>query len=187
MPLHPPRRRLAAALVLVVAVSATAGTATAAPPPATAPAKVDNPQFSLWAYCKPGTSVTLAGDVDNGPQGKVHLEVTQTLASVNADGAVVSEATRYLTQGKTVNGPAHPQPVPARADAGTVRPAGTADVQAMGRTFACRVYDLAPPAPGGARATAYFSPDVPGGTVKLVLTGANGRSITFLITALDVK
>jgi hypothetical protein len=157
-------------------------------------AKVDNPQYGLWAKYKPGTSATLVADVDAGKKGKVRLELTRTLRSVTSGSLLVLGVTRA-----SVNGVAQPagrpvpQSIPAQVTAAEAHRTGTADVTAMGRTFACRVYEVTNPpgvdAPGtpANKATAYLSDDVPGGVVKLVATVAGGKTITFTLTATDVK
>ena len=164
------------------------GPATAPAPPATAPAAtVDNPQYALWSTFRPGSSATMAGDLDAGAMGKVHLEVTQTLQSVAPDAITLSQATRLTLSGQPQ--PARPpakQVIPAKQAAADMTPAGTADVQALGKTFSCRVYDVGR-AGGGPKGTAYVASGVPGGVVKLVLVGPNGRSLTFVLSATDVK
>ena len=59
-----------------------------------------------------------------------------------------------------------------------------ADVQAMGRTFTCKVYDTAQP---GVKVTAYLNDAIPGGVVKLVVTNSNGMALTFVLSTTDVK
>jgi hypothetical protein len=171
-------------------VLGTLASAALAEGPATAPAAtVDNPQYGMWSTFKPGSSATMVGDIDAGAMGKVHLEVTQTLQSVTADAATLSQATRVTLAGQPQ--PARPpatQVVPAKQATEAMTQTGTADVQAMGRTFSCRVYEVGRSAGAGSpKGTAYVANGVPGGVVKLVLVGPNGKSLTFVLAATDVK
>ncbi len=179
-----------AAMAMVWAAGMTARAEGPSTAPATAPAAtVANPQYDLWCKYKPGSTVTLAGDMEAGPMGKVHLAVTQTLASVTADAVTVSQTTQMSVMGHDrPAGPPGAQVIPARQAKAQMTATGAADVQAMGKTFPCTVYDMAKPAGGGpASGTAYVNPDVPGGVVKLTLTGANGKALTFVLTAADAK
>ncbi len=174
--------------IRLIAAAALAIAASAAGDPA---ATVDNPQYVLWAKCRPGASVTLSADIDLGPQGKVHLDVTQALKAVTPAGATLAKTVRATLAGVAQPaGPAVDQAVAARVPAAEARLTGTADVQAMGRAFACQVYDVSQPpaARGGAvtHATAYLNDAVPGGVVKLV-ADLGGHPVTFVLSAVDTK
>ena len=182
------RHRSKAAVTRVgLLLPALAATARAAAPSTAPAATVDNPQYAMWAPFKPGSSATMVGDVDAGPQGKVHLEVTQTLRSVTPDVVTLAQVTR-VTMGGQVQPVTRPlvQMIPAKQARAEMVRAGSADAQAMGRTFTCRVYHVGGGA-AGPPGTAYAADGVPGGVVKLVVNAPDGTPITFVLSATDVK
>ena len=182
--------RAAAAAAVVTVVAATAAGQTAAPAASAGPATVDNPQYAAWAGRKVGTSVTLVCQGD-GPAGSAaRVEVTQTLKSVTADAATVVSATKLSAQGQ-VHAAGRPTvlTVPARVPPADMRQTGTDTVAAMGRSFACRVYQVAQPVAGGgsSKAVAYLNDAVPGGVVKLVVANPAGGLLAFVVATVDEK
>jgi hypothetical protein len=198
-------RRWAAGLVCVGAVMVAAGSARA--DDATA---VPSPRYAAWAKCKPGTSATLSGDMDMGQMGKIHTEITRTLVSVTPDAATVTVLSKITMMGTERPGRTRTETIPAKEPPRDMKQTGTVDVEAMGKSYKCKVYEATgaaagqaspvagrpgmggPGAPAGynpadAKATAYISDDVPGGMVKLEVTGAAGKLVTFVLTAVDVK
>ena len=132
----------------------------------------------------------MVSDTDAGGMGRVHLQVTQTLKAVTPDAVTLAHANVVTVGGKPrPGGPVTTQTIAARVVATAMKPVGTADVQAMGRAFACRVYEASQPGPAGraAKGTAYMTDAVPGGVVKLVVDVGHGLSLTFVLTATDVK
>ena len=67
----------------------------------------------------------------------------------------------------------------------------------MGKTFKCKVFEgtgkPATPAPGAKanptalKGTIFISDDVPGGLVRLEAIGTDGKTETFILTAMDIK
>lgn len=181
--------RAAHRLALSVILATTAAARADGPAATTAPADtVANPQYDQWAKYKPGTAVTLVADTDAGGLGRVHLEVTQTLRSITPEAATLSHANRQMIDGRLQPaGRVTTQTIAARQPASAMRDVGSADVQAMGRAFKCRVCEMSQPGPvGQTHVTAYLSDEVPGGVVKLVVRSGKGTAITFLINAISV-
>ena len=159
----------------------------------------DNPNYLVWAKFKPGSSCTVAADIRDG-QDYILIETTRTLVSVTADQVVVQTVTRAKRNGH--EDPAVPinQTITAKTDKDEIRETGRKDVDAMGKTFACRVWDSTPakadpsaghsstPAPAESlKATIYVSDDVPGGVVRLEGQGPKGQSILFILTTFAAK
>ena len=162
---------------------------------------VANPQYAAWAKFKPGSSATLSCDMKVGPNAiDIHIEMTKTLVEVAADSLIVESSTKSKAMGHESNTPATKQTVKATAPAKDVKETGTADVMAAGKTYTCKVLELTGDAaaanasrPGGrpaaanAKATIYVNHDVPGGVVKMELTAGDGKVMTFILTASEVK
>src|SRR4051812_38821184 len=81
-------------LAVLLAVFTFAGHGSAAPAAAPAPAGVENPEYTVWAKFKDGSSFTLAQDREIGGEKKikVHSEVTNRLVRITPDRAVVESA-----------------------------------------------------------------------------------------------
>ena len=201
------RRRFVAVAALAVAAAAWVGPSSAVraeDKPTTAPTaeRVDNPLYKAWANSKPGSTTTLGLDADS-PMGKVHVDMVFTLDGVDKDGATV-EVTGTVTMGGQAHaGEPKKQTIPAKVSADDVKATGDKDVDAMGKTFKTKVYEVhpaamgtMPPAAAGANArkqtaTLYLSDDVPGGIVKLEATGGiagkAGKTQTATVTSFEAK
>ncbi len=174
---------------------------------AAAPARaedVDSPQYGAWAKFKPESSSTLAADIKMGAGNSFHIETTMTLKSVTAQQVEVEATGKVNIMGQDRTTPPQTRTIPAKETKQDRKDLGEQDVQAMGKTFKCKVYEitgggasgLAPsprgPAAGGAnpnaKATLYVNDDVPGGVVKMdVSSGPGGQAMSFTLTAMDVK
>jgi hypothetical protein len=167
--------------------------------PARAGDTKDNPNYQVWAKFKPGSSSTVVADIRDG-QDNIHIETTRTLVSVTADQVVVKMVSIRKTKGhETTQTPVN-QTFAAKIDKEEIKETGTRDMDAMGKTFKCRVWDSAPakPAPAagqdskivaaeGMKATIYVSDEVPGGVVRLDGVAQNGQSVTFILTKFEAK
>ncbi len=185
--------RFRATTAVGIALGLVASGATAAPP-ATGPvvdpsAMIDNPQYTAWAKCSVGTSVTLVGETEAGGLGRVHVEVTQTLTAIAPEAVTLSHANAVTVSGQPQPaGPVTTQTIGAKIASIAMKLVGTADVTAMGRTYPCHVYEAAQPGVRGAtKSTVYMNDSVPGGVVKLVAAAGGGASVTFLLASVSVK
>jgi hypothetical protein len=181
------RRVLVAAIFLIGGFSGVTAKADDAAP---------NLKYTAWAKYKPGSTETIAGDIDS-PAGKMHLEMVRTLISVTDDQVVVETKTKMDMGGQTRESPAVKETIKATGDKDEIKQTGEESVDAMGKTFKCKVYEAAktdsapatPAAPGPNmnKAKVWACEDVPGGVVKLEATGRGGKSITFTLTAMEAK
>jgi hypothetical protein len=190
-------KRFVSGVLIAAAVSAgfLCGTA------ARAADAVENPKYHAWSKFKAGSNETLAADVEAGPQ-KMHVEVTRTLVSITADEAVVESKTKIDIMGHSHESPGRQETIKATSDKEEVTQTGEETIDAMGKTFKCKVYEskgktdapAAPAGPGaaagnpdGPKGTVWASDDVPGGVVKIASTGRNGKAVTFILTGMESK
>jgi hypothetical protein len=161
-------------------------------------------RYKAWAKFKPGSSATLAADISfNANQNNVtaHMEMTRTLKSVTDDQVEIEVVTKMDVMGHSQTSPPRIENIKADESSKDVKELDKQSVDAMGKTFSCKVYELsgdqassvaptgpgAHPNPGSGKATIYANEDVPGGIVKIDATGREGKQVTFLLTAMDAK
>jgi len=157
--------------------------------------EVDNPQYQAWAKYKPGSTRTLAGELGKG--SGLSMEMTSTLKDVTPEHATLSTKTTVNMMGQSRQRPEVEQPVAARMQPRDISAAGEEDVEAAGKTYKCRVFDVrsessgranaAPtsqPAPSTARI--WVSSDVPGGLVKMIVHTPGG-DMTLLLKSFEAK
>ncbi len=160
-----------------------------------------NPKYAAWSKFKPGSYNTVASDMD-AHGSKIHIEVKRTLVSVSDDEVVVETKTTVNVLGHDHEYPGVNQTIKAKIDKEEIKQTGEQDVQAMGKSFKCKVFEASgktdAPAPDkhevpgsnieGRKATVYANDDVPGGIVKLETVGADGKTaISFVLTDMQVK
>ena len=80
------------------------------------------------------------------------------------------------------------QDIPAQIAKRTITQSATEKVDAAGKTFECKVYEMSNDESGqpGAKAKVWLSDEVPGGVVKLEATLPNG-SVTGSLTKFEAK
>jgi hypothetical protein len=114
---------------------------------------------------------------------------------VNVEATTTSEVMGHIN---TI--PATRREIKATAPARDIKEVGTKDVEAGGKTYSCKVVEMTgeaasanaaktggAPAAGKAKLTAYINHDVPGGIVKMEMVGRDGKTMTFLLKAAEVK
>jgi hypothetical protein len=160
---------------------------------------VDSPRYAAWSKFKPGSSSTLSSDITAGPN-TVHIDMTSTLVSVADDQIEIESVSKVEAMGHTNNPTPVKRTIKSKVPAQDVKENGTQDVKAMDKTFTCKVLELsgnsasdaAPrngdrPAPKDVKVVLYINGDVPGGLVKIEMTPTNGQTMTFLLSAMEVK
>ncbi len=176
--------------------------ASAAPVWGDGAASAESPQYKAWSKFKPGASATMVADVAMG-QMKMKVTVTHTLTSVTDTEAKVALTTTTEMMGRTQPPKTQERTFPAKTTGEQQpKPTGNADVQAMGKTFACKVYEVsgaamdmsgghgggaAAAAGAGTKVTIYVNDDVPGGVVKMTMDTPTGMTMNFVLTAFDAK
>jgi hypothetical protein len=148
----------------------------------------DNQQYLHWAKFKPGSTATMSGEADNGGQ-KVQLDMTNTLVEVTKDKVVLETSSIYKLGAQEQKGPPHKRDVPAKEEKKSeVKEVGEETIEAAGKKFKCKVIEGEGVGAGGnkAKAKVWVSEEVPGGAVKMVLTGDKG-TMTFTLKSFEVK
>jgi hypothetical protein len=194
--------------LIAVVVFVRRGVAAAAPAGPSAPAGVENPEYTVWAKFKEGATFTLAQDREIGgvKKVKVHTEVVNRLVRITPERAVVESASVVeVGEEVTRTTPARKE-IPARTERPSLREAGEAEVEAMGRRFKCKVYEFVAeaadpperdprnprtkpatrPQVQAVKGKMFLSPEVPGGVVKAELAGPDGPAI-FVLKEFEAK
>ena len=149
--------------------------------PVRAADEVANPQYHAWAKFKPGSSATLTCDAKVGKQQQeIHIEMTTTLTSVTPEAVEVTSSSKVEAMGHSNNPTPEPRSISAKAPAKDVKEAGEKDVEAVGKTFKCKVIEVTGELAGSngkkprtgkyptdMHATLFVNHDVPGGLVKM--------------------
>jgi hypothetical protein len=158
-----------------------------------------NPKYTAWSNFKAGSSSTVEADMD--VQGnKFHISMVRTLVSIDADKAVVAIKSTVNVMGHDHDAPIRTETISAKGNPDSLSPTGEKDVEAMGKTFKCKVFDAkgnpnaVPDRSAGPignvdnmKATVYVSDQVPGGLVRLESTTMTGKDLTFVLTAMEAK
>jgi hypothetical protein len=156
---------------------------------------VDNPEFTSWAKFKVGTAVTYSRQMSMGGDQRT-MDTTSTLTEVTPDHVTLENKTTMSVNGTVQNIPAQTRTINAKVAKGS-RPdephdgdakpeTGTEDIQAAGKTFSCKWMKITRSEKGTTVTMKFWrSDDVPGGLVKMDLTGS--ATMTTTLTALDVK
>ncbi len=155
------RRRAA---VVAVSVIAMAGSVVRAE-------QVDSPRYQAWANFKVGTIVILDGTMSNGPM-EAQTELKEKLVELTPDSATVELTSTMTVMGQQHISPTRKQQIAAKEEKQDITEAGEESIDAMGKTFKCKILELKndTPGPGGGSAgqlKIWVSPEVPGGAVKM--------------------
>jgi hypothetical protein len=161
--------------------------------PARGADQVDNPQYQAWSKFAVGSSQTLAGEMGGNDANtpKMTMESTRKLVEKTDDHVVLEVTATVSIMGQQHTAPARKVTVPAKAEQQDLKSIGSEDVQAAGKTFSCKVFemslkDVAAQRPGGGprgggaatapqgKAKVWISDDVPGGLVKIQVDTPQG-------------
>ena len=155
--------------------------------PTTAPEElIDNPQFDHWAKFEIGSSATLSTEILMGGQ-KVSTVSTNKLLEKGDEQIVVEISGTMNIAGQKNELPPQKQEIPAQIAKRSITQTATEKVDAAGKTFDCKVYEmLNDPGQPDAKAKVWLSDEVPGGVVKLQATLPNG-TVTGSLTSFEVK
>lgn len=182
---------------LCAAILAVVLSSTLVPPCALAADQIDNPRYGAWARYKVGSSHTLAGVMNMG-QFQMKMEMKQTLTELADDKATVETVVTMNMMGQPRTMPPRKEMVAAKINKTEAKELGEETVQAMGKSFKCKVLLVPNEAPAGpdgkttkGEAKIYVAPEVPGGMVKMTYdtTDPDGQKITmnYVLSAYEVK
>jgi hypothetical protein len=163
-------------------------------PPSARAETQDNLQYAHWAKFKPGTTVTMTGDMDAGSL-KLAMEIVTKLVEVNADKLSLETTTVTTIAGQERKSPPRKREVPAKEEKkADVKTIGEEEIEAGGKKYKCKVIEGDADAAGGAaaqqagktKAKIWVNEQVPGGAVKMVVTTPRGN-MTFTLKSFDAK
>lgn len=148
--------------------------------------QVDNPAFGAWTKFAVGSNATLSGSIEAGER-KMQMEMTQKLAE-KADDKVTIETTATMEMmGQKHATPARKQEIKAKTEKADITEIGSEKVEAAGKTFDCKVYEMKNPDPQSqGKAKAWISSEVPGGLVKMEANGPQGK-MSYTLKSFEVK
>jgi hypothetical protein len=170
--------------------------------------QIDSPRYQAWSKFKVGSSHTLSGEMNAGGM-QIQSEMTQKLVEVADDHVAIETTNTTNVMGRDHTTPPRREIIPAKEDIKDAKEIGTEDVQAMGKTFTCKVWEVTdmPAAPAGrpgakpddqqrhSSAKIWSSTDVPGGLVKMEMKshagGPQGQgpdlTMTYLLKSYEAK
>lgn len=149
--------------------------------------EIDNPQFNSWNKFGVGSSAVLEGKIDVGPT-TMTMTTTRTLKEKADDHVVIEITAASEMMGRGRSSPPISRTINKTTDKKDVTELGNEKVEAAGKTYDCKVYEMKGMSPqsADAKAKVWFSPDVPGGVVKMEVTSQRGNVIQVL-KSVDVK
>jgi hypothetical protein len=156
-----------------------------------------NPKYAAWSRFKPGSYSTVEADIE--VRGKRHhITTTRRLISIDGDKAVVETKSTESEMGHDRSAAPWQATILAKGDSEKFKQTGEKEIEAMGKTFKCKVYETrgSPDAkpnkgvtgsPDDVKATVYLCEDVPGGLVRLESPAGDGKELTFILTGMESK
>jgi hypothetical protein len=148
--------------------------------------QIDNPRFTAWARFGVGSSETIDATVNNGGF-QMEIELQFTLADKADDHVDLNVTSSVVVMGQPHSN-THQETVPAKIDSGNVQQLPNESVDAAGKTFDCKVYQIPDMRNQQAKAKIWASEQVPGGLVKMEATGPQGNAtVTYLLKSYEAK
>ncbi|MEO6435062.1 MAG: hypothetical protein ABIP55_04780, partial [Tepidisphaeraceae bacterium] len=119
---------------------------------------------------------------------KIATESTNKLLEKNADNVVIEISGTMEMLGQKRPIPAQKQTIPAKIEKQNITETGAEKVEAAGKSFDCKVYEMAnqDPKTQGAKAKVWFANEVPGGVVKMEASMDQG-SVKSTLKAFEKK
>jgi hypothetical protein len=133
--------------------------------------EVANPTFENWKKFAEGSNSTLVMTIEAGGQ-KITSETVNKLVTKTDEAITVEVSGSMEIAGQKQAMPTQTQkvtPKVEKADAPTQVGESTEKVEAAGKTFDCKVYEISKKQPNGqsVKAKIWTNEDVPGGVVKM--------------------
>jgi hypothetical protein len=155
--------------------------------------QVESPIYKAWASFKVGSNKTLGGTMSRGGFN-MQMEMKEALVEVTSDHVTVEVISSVDAMGNHHDSPPRRQEYPAKIyKPKDWREIGKEDVQAMGRTFHCVVYEGISAAPGRggqvneSNGKIWTAKEVPGGVVQMRVNSSGGADITFVLKDYQAK
>ncbi len=146
--------------------------------------QVDNPLFQIWSKYNVGSSETFDTNINTGSM-QMQFEAQHVLAEKAADHVTVT-----ITQTMQMMGQAHTttrsQTYQAKIDAGNAQQVGEEKVDAAGKTWDCKVWELKSVEKQGDTVKVWSNDQVPGGMIKMEATLPQG-TVQSLLKSYEIK
>ena len=148
--------------------------------------------LKCWQKFKPGSSATMVANIGAGGYS-MQMSKKESLVEVSSDKVVI-ETTVSMNMGGTPrsNPPVRRTISPGSERHDEMKEVGHEKVEAAGKTWDCDVLEGSAmlPARGGpptaSKARIWINTDVPGGVVKIAVTGGP-QEIVYLLSSYEVK
>jgi hypothetical protein len=124
----------------------------------------------------------------NNGQVKMDMEMTYKLVEKADDHVTLEISTTMTMMGQQHTAPARQQVVKAKVDKMDAVEKGQEKVDAAGKTFDCKIWEIPDTNPNhpDARAKIWANEEVPGGLVKIEASSQRG-TVTYLLKGFEVK
>jgi hypothetical protein len=152
--------------------------------------QIANPTFENWKKFGEGSSATITSVIDANGQ-KMNSETTNKLAKKGDDAITVEVSGTMEAFGQKQTIPTRSQtiaPKVEKADAPQQVGEATEKVEAAGKTFDCKVYEVTKQLPNGqsVKSKIWVSDDVPGGVVKMEVK-SDQANVTGVLKSFEKK
>lgn len=142
----------------------------------------ENPVYTYWKDCRPGSWVTLTGESTAGAATQ-KLETTQTLLSLTPDTAVVEESQKP-EGGKAVTAKREIKAADEKPD--TIESEGDETITVGRQKLACHWIVLLPKGRSdGVKARLWLTREIPGGIARLEMLKAGQDAPSLTMVAVD--
>ncbi len=152
--------------------------------------QMDNPAFAAWSRFNIGSSETLTAELQgpNADAPKMTMEMTRKLIEKTDDHVTIEVTTTMDIGGQKRTMPPRNQNVPAKMEKKDVKSSGSEDVEAAGKKYTCKVYDVKGFSAQNPDATVklWVNDDIPGGLVKMEAESPRGK-MTSLLKSFETK
>jgi hypothetical protein len=162
---------------------------------------VDNPQYTSWAKCKPGTKITISQDL---VFGAVHMSnsAAQRLIDVTPEKVVFHVVKTFNRDGQTDEKEEKVE-VPAKVEkgqenlpanvTGTTKEIGSEKVEIAGKTYECKVVEFSGELVQGQSVSGKVSgkmwetPEIPGGLARMEMRVESAREMTVKMQTIGIE
>jgi hypothetical protein len=149
--------------------------------------QVDDPRYLAWAKFGVGSSQTLNGDMEAGQMKMTSVSVRKLVEKTD-DHVTIEFSNTVTIMGQDRPSPPQKIVIHSKIDKSAYKQLDDEKVDAAGKTFDCKVYELPSASPDGQQSTGkcWINDEVPGGLVKMVVSTQRG-TVTQTLASYDAK
>jgi hypothetical protein len=151
--------------------------------------EIDNPQFAYWKKFAEGSTAIHELTADRPDGQKFKTEITTKLVSKSDDEVTVERTTTMEFGGQKRTSPPKTEKIKAKVDNDKYdvkSDSGSEKIEAAGKTFDCKVIEIANPQNKDTTLKLWMSDQVPGGVVKIEAKAGQG-SFSSLLKSFEAK